>query len=123
LLEVLGLRNIDPDLPGRVAVVVAVVVAMEAAEDCGMTTRVVFPLRVTLDFSGMLTESSIWLGSRMLPCPVGDGNWANLKSVEADSRLLWRSSKLTEGKKSKEVVVSPKSFEDEGSFRRRENSV
>lgn len=30
------------------------------------------------------------------------GNWVSLKSEEADSRLLWRSSKLTEGKKSKE---------------------
>jgi hypothetical protein len=29
-----------------------------------------------------------------------------LKSVEADSKLLWRSSKLTEGRKSKVVVVS-----------------
>jgi len=36
---------------------------------------------------------------------VGEGNWVSLKSVEADSRLLWRSSKLTEGRKSKEAVV------------------
>lgn len=82
----------------------------------------VLPLLVTLDFSDMLAFS-VGFCSRMLPCPVGDGNWANLKSVEADSRLLWRSSKLTEGRKSKEVVVSPKSFEDEGSFRRSENNV
>jgi hypothetical protein len=29
-----------------------------------------------------------------------------LKSAEADSRLLWRSSKLTEGRNSKDVVLS-----------------
>jgi hypothetical protein len=37
---------------------------------------------------------------------VGDGNWVSLKSAEADSRLLCRSSKLTEGRKSNEVAVS-----------------
>lgn len=36
----------------------------------------------------------------------GEGNWASLNSVEADSRLLWRSSKLTEGRKSKELLGS-----------------
>lgn len=38
--------------------------------------------------------------SRMLPSPVGDGNWSSLKSVDADSMLACRSSKLTEGRKS-----------------------
>jgi hypothetical protein len=33
---------------------------------------------------------------------VGDGNWVSLKSVEANSRLLCRSSKLTEGRNSNE---------------------
>lgn len=42
---------------------------------------------------------------KMLPWPVGDGNWVSLKSVDADSRLLWRSSKLTEGRKSKDAAV------------------
>jgi hypothetical protein len=45
---------------------------------------------------------------RMLPFPVGEGNWVSLKSVEAVSRLLWRSSKLTEGRKSRDVLDSPK---------------
>lgn len=43
--------------------------------------------------------------SRMLPWPLGEGNCVSLKSLEADSRLLCRSSKLTEGRKSNEVVV------------------
>jgi len=43
---------------------------------------------------------------RMVPWPVGDGNWVNLKSVDADSRLLCRSSKLTEGRNSNEVAES-----------------
>jgi hypothetical protein len=44
-----------------------------------------------------------------------------LKSVEAVSKLLWRSSKLTEGRKSKEADVFPTS--SEGSFLRpNENS-
>jgi hypothetical protein len=36
----------------------------------------------------------------MLPVPVGEGNWVSVNSVDADSMLVWRSSKLTEGKKS-----------------------
>jgi hypothetical protein len=56
----------------------------------------------------------------MLPWPDGDGNWVNLNSVEADSRLLWRSSKLTEGKKSKSAVeLSSTSFG--APFRPKEN--
>ncbi len=52
-----------------------------------------------------------------MPCPVGEGNWVSLKSVEADSRRLWRSSKLTEGRKSNEpVVVSLTSFTAETPF-------
>lgn len=46
---------------------------------------------------------------RMVPWPVGDGNWVSLKSVEADSRLLCRSSKLTEGRNSNEEAVSVRS--------------
>ena len=42
----------------------------------------------------------------MVPWPVGSGNWVSLKSVEAVSRLLCRSSKLTEGRKSNEVAGS-----------------
>jgi hypothetical protein len=47
----------------------------------------------------------------MLPWPVGEGNWVSLKSVDADSKLLCRSSKLTEGRKSKEPLGSPMSSE------------
>jgi hypothetical protein len=43
---------------------------------------------------------------RIVPWPVGDGNCVSLKSVEAVSRLLCRSSKLTEGRKSNEVAGS-----------------
>lgn len=52
---------------------------------------------------------------------MGDGNWASLKSVDAESRLLWRSSKLTDGRKSKEEAASPRSVEDPGPFRLDEN--
>lgn len=52
---------------------------------------------------------------------MGDGNCASLKSVGPVSRLLWRSSKLTDGRKSKDEVVSPKSVDDAGPFRLDEN--
>jgi hypothetical protein len=71
--EVLGLLNMDPDLPGRVAavdVVVAFAVAVaaeDAAEDWGMTTRVVPPLLVMLGFSGTGGASSADLCSSILP--------------------------------------------------------
>jgi hypothetical protein len=45
----------------------------------------------------------------MLAWPTGDGKRDSLKSVEADSKLVWRSSKLTEGRKSKELALSPDS--------------
>lgn len=48
------------------------------------------------------STAALALGSRMLPAPVGEGNWVSLKSVDADSILAWRSSKLTEGRKSYE---------------------
>lgn len=108
LLEVLGLRRSDPDLDGRVVV------------DCGMTTRVVPPFWVTFGRSWPFAVFIV-LGSRIFPCPVGDGNCASLKSVEPVSRLLWRSSKLTDGRKSKDEVVSPKSVDDAGPFRLDEN--
>lgn len=94
LLDVmLGLRKMDPVLDGRVA------------GGCWIVTRVVPPLRVTLGRSTMVSERPS--SPRMLPWPVGDGNWVSLKSVDADSKLLWRSSKLTDGRKSNEPVGSP----------------
>lgn len=41
----------------------------------------------------------------MLPTPLGAGNCVSLKSVDADSILACRSSKLTEGRKSREPAV------------------
>lgn len=108
LLEMLGLRRSDPDLDGRVVV------------DCGMTTRVVPPFWVTFGRSWPVVVFML-LESRIFPCPVGDGNCASLKSVEPVSRLLWRSSKLTDGRKSKDEVASPKSVDDAGPFRFDEN--
>jgi hypothetical protein len=98
LVDVLGLLNTEPALPGRVV-------------GFGwIATRVDPPLRVTLDLSTILSFRPFCSPS-MLPDPVGEGNWVNLKSDEADSRLLCRSSKLTEGRKSKEPVVeSPTSL-------------
>lgn len=97
LLPVLGRRKRDPE---RVVLVVG-----------GIATRVVLPLCVTLDCSTIVLpfdkfEPAMPCASSMLPCPVGEGNWVSLKSVEADSRLLWRSSKLTEGRKSNEPELS-----------------
>lgn len=57
----------------------------------------------------------------MVPWPVGDGNCASLNSVEPVSRLLWRSSKLTDGRKSKDEAVSPRSVDEAGPFRLDEN--
>src|SRR3569833_1946237 len=92
-LDVLGLRRMGP-----------VLVPLRAATG-GMATRVVPPLCVTLDDWSTIFSTSP-CDSRMLPLPVGEGNWVSLNSVEADSRLLWRSSKLTEGRKSYETAGS-----------------
>lgn len=64
-----------------------------------MAMRVIVPLCETLVSSRALLAASPW-DSKMLPSPVGEGNWVNVKSPEADSKLLWRSSKLTWGRKS-----------------------
>ena len=53
-------------------------------------------------------RSTILLGpcsTKPPPWSLGGGNWVSLQSVEAVSKLLWRSSKLTEGRKSNEVDV------------------
>lgn len=106
--DVLGRRSMEPLLDARVA-----------GGCCWMATRVVPPLWVTLDRSTMVVMSGRFSSSpRMLPCPFGEGNWVSLKSVEADSRLLWRSSKLTEGRKSRgPVVLSPRFVAFERPFR------
>ena len=114
LLDVLGRRRREPD---RVVLV----------EEGGMATRVVPPLWVTFDCSttGLFGGLTMPCASRMLPCPVGEGNWVSLKSVDADSRLLWRSSKLTEGRKSNEPELSTFAevvgWEEALAFRPKEN--
>lgn len=86
-LDVLGLRKMEPDLAGRL-------------EEGGIATRVVVPFLVMPEGWTILSAVLLFWPPSMLPFPVGEGNWVNLNSVEADSRLLCRSSKLTEGRKS-----------------------
>ena len=45
-------------------------------------------------------ESAMPSESRMLRVPVGEGNCVRVNSVEADSILVCKSSKLTDGRKS-----------------------
>lgn len=51
-------------------------------------------------FSIVVVSGGMVLLSRMLPVPAGEGNWVSVNSVDADSILVWRSSKLTDGRKS-----------------------
>jgi hypothetical protein len=88
LLDVLGLRKIDPARDGRVGGCVLVRAPEAPMPECSTILSIVTPR-----------------SPKMLPWPVGDGNWVSLKSVDADSKLLWRSSKLTDGRKSKDAVV------------------
>jgi hypothetical protein len=105
LLDVLGRRRMLPVLD-------------RVTTGCCIATRVVPPLWVTFGRSTIVSTSCC--SPNILPWPVGEGNCVSLKSVEADSKLLWRSSKLTEGRKSKEALVSPISAA--GSFLPNENS-
>ena len=92
LLELLGRRRMEP--------------VRERVTGSGCTgTWLLVAFRVISERSTMLCAASALL-PRMVPWPVGDGNWVSLKSVEADSKLLCRSSKLTEGRNSNEVAVS-----------------
>lgn len=92
LPELLGLRRMDP-------------VRERATGGCCTGAWLLVAFRVMSRRSTMLCDASV-LPPRIVPWPVGDGNWVSLKSVEADSRLLCRSSKLTEGRNSNEVVLS-----------------
>lgn len=93
LLDILVLLKIEPERVVRVAPVFV----------DGMEVLVAFDDLVAAcpegAFSCLFLVAMVW-GSRMLPSPFGDGNCASLKSEEADSMLAWRSSRLTEGKKS-----------------------
>jgi hypothetical protein len=102
LLEVLGLRRIEPERPGRLTIG-----GLEPPEKPAACAG--------LDRSVIL--SSFVAGARApAPAPtptptavrssVGDGDSVvNFSSLEADSILVWRSSKLTEGRKSYVVPV------------------
>lgn len=83
----LGRRSIEPDRPTRLV-------------GAGMPTRLESVLCMELLVLSAIFSLVTPSDSRILPWPVGEGNWVNLKSVDADSKLLCRSSKLTEGKKS-----------------------
>lgn len=93
LLEVLGLRRMEPE---RVVRVVAVAADGTEVFEALEALVAVCPEGV---FSDLFLVAML-CGSRMLPSPFGEGNCVSLKSVEADSMLACRSSKLTEGKKS-----------------------
>jgi hypothetical protein len=86
-LDALGLWRMDPDLEVRV--------------EAGMPTRVAPPLAAVLSdslLSDMLIEESTSLADA-----AGDGylfRRGSLLPEAADSMLVWRSSKLTEGRKS-----------------------
>lgn len=89
LLDVLGRRKIDPLLDGRVG-------GGGWTETWGLPPWCVISPRSTILLGPCSTNP---------PWSLGGGNWVSLKSVEAVSKLLWRSSKLTEGRKSNEVDV------------------
>ena len=95
LLDVLGLRRIEP-------------VRERVTAGCCTEAWLLVAFRVISERSTMLCAARA-LPPRIVPWPVGEGNWVSLKSVEADSRLLCRSSKLTEGRNSKEAVLSVRS--------------
>jgi hypothetical protein len=93
LLELLGRRRMEP--------------VRERVTGRGCTgTWLLVAFRVMSVRSTMLCAARPLPPPRMVPWPVGDGNWVSLKSVEADSKLLCRSSKLTEGRNSNEVAGS-----------------
>jgi hypothetical protein len=80
LLELLGLRRMEPDRPGRVVI--------------GGVEVALGPLPLT----GLVLSAIL---SRAPPRSAeGDGECVNFSSLEADSMLVCRSSKLTEGRKS-----------------------
>lgn len=89
LLEVLGRRKIDPERPIRFG--------------GGIFPRLGPLLFAIAGLSGSFFSIRS-LDSSMLPSPVGEGNCVSLNSVEADSILVCKSSKLTEGRKSKDPV-------------------
>lgn len=91
----------DMDVDGGMAMRVVVAPAVAEPETAAMPAAEAEAVPKTTLLAGW---SAIWpaeaLASKMLPWPEGEGNWASLNSVEADSMLLCNSSKLTDGRKS-----------------------
>lgn len=73
LLEVPGPLRIEPDLAVRVT-------------GGGIPPRAEPPFWAIFEPPPILSATAS--DAKMLPCPVGFGNCVNLKSCEADSRLL-----------------------------------
>jgi hypothetical protein len=90
LPDVLGRRRMDPERPGR----------LDAG---GFEARDMLPgWCVPTVLSGCMDLLVAACASDTWPSLGGAGNCVSLKSVDADSRLVWRSSKLTDGRKSYE---------------------
>ena len=75
--EGLGFPIMEPERPARVVVVVA-----EGTGPRLLPVAICAELVLSEDLAAGLP---LW--SRMLPVPVGEGNWVSLKSVDADSIL------------------------------------
>jgi hypothetical protein len=90
LPDVLGRRRMDPERPGR----------FDAG---GFEARDMLPGGcVPAVLSGCTDLAVAACASDTGPSLGGAGNCVSLKSVDADSKLVWRSSKLTDGRKSYE---------------------
>lgn len=88
-LDALGLWRMDPDLVAR-------------EDEAETPTRVALPLGLTAVLSDNLLSAMLDEDSTSLRDAAGEGYLCGLNSPldAADSMLVWRSSKLTEGRKS-----------------------
>lgn len=88
-LDALGLWRMDPDLVAR-------------EDEPETPTRVALPLGLAADLSDSLLSAMLNEDSTSLRDAAGEGYLLRRNSVlePADSMLVWRSSKLTEGRKS-----------------------
>lgn len=92
LFDTLGLLNIGPTRDR------AACACESCCWPCWIGARADAPARYVLGRSTILLFPKP-CASKMLPSPVGDGNCVNSRSLEADSMLVWKSSKLTSGRK------------------------
>jgi hypothetical protein len=88
-LDALGRWRMDPDLVAR-------------DDEAEIPTRVALPLGLTAVLSDILLSAMLDEDSTSLRDAAGEGYLFRLNSLpeDADSMLVWRSSKLTEGRKS-----------------------